>query len=91
MHFFVKLVLATIVWLGIFESHLIQPIAVLPLSYVLEALTLPDFFLWFGCFLAVEFLDLVTSYCFQRTGPTELPYRPDRVPVAKRGSRGHLR
>lgn len=52
--FISKFVLATLMWLGCFEPHLIMPLQVLPVSAVLDALHASDYLLWLATFFAIE-------------------------------------
>ncbi|OFJ46420.1 hypothetical protein BA896_021960 [Janthinobacterium lividum] len=58
---------ATVAWLGLFEVHLIKPLAVLPISAVMATLTAADFLLWSVCFMAMSALfDLFDRYLESR-------------------------
>lgn len=59
-------ILATICWLGIFEVHLIQPFAVLPVTTVLQVLTGVDYVLWIFCFIGVVITDRVYDHFMLR-------------------------
>lgn len=43
----------TILWLGLFESALIKPLAVLPVAEVMSALFVSDYLLWAASVLVV--------------------------------------
>lgn len=49
----ISFIVGTIFWLGMFESNLIKPLAVLPVSQVMDALFVGDYLLWIVSVLAV--------------------------------------
>lgn len=72
MRILMRAVLATVCWLGFFEPHLIQPLAVLPLERVLGVLTGADLVLWLVTFGAVwAGLELFDRWMVPRRGTLE--------------------
>lgn len=53
MGILINAAVAIVCWLGLFQPHLIQPLAVLPLSVVLENLTAVDYALLLATFVAI--------------------------------------
>lgn len=84
MGILVKLVLVTFFWLALFEPHLIQPLAVLPIAAVLQVLTMPDYLTWVVTFVALELIERLFVRFGRRRGPPLVPTHETR-PVMKRG------
>ena len=78
--------LATICWLGIFEVHLIQPFALLPVTTVLQVLTGADYVLWVFCFIMIVVLDRIVDLVTTRNSPPVALVREVLRKVKKRGS-----
>lgn len=56
MNHLITFVVSIVVWLGIFENHLIEPLMVLPVGYVLNSLTGADYVLLVATFFALTAL-----------------------------------
>ncbi|MDP3841079.1 MAG: hypothetical protein Q8Q81_00585 [Oxalobacteraceae bacterium] len=58
----INFILAVIVWLGLFEVHLIKPLAVLPITTVMATLTAVDYLLLALCFIAVTVISQIFDH-----------------------------
>lgn len=83
----INFILAIIIWLGLFEVSLIQPLAVLPITTVLEHLTAVDYLLLAFCFIVVSVATSLFDYYTQPKASQAVKGFGVKHRVIKRGDR----